>query len=185
MKMYFAVEYFMKLTGNVQIYSYSAENHAYYLVKFVKTGELEVIPCTWRYSDTECYFPTHLKNEEERLEKVKNCVPPVPKRNFKKYPVKYIYGTGTERTYARRSHLCIAITIKFLIYRNLRSSVTTVDSTDSRESGRQRRRHPKVPAQNEDRQEKGKQGKRLRIDGRRGQALLATVSKVHRRGSRK
>ena len=68
----------------------------------VKTGELEVIPCTWRYSDTECYFPTHLKNEEERLEKVKNCVPPVPKRNFKKYPVKYIYGTGTERTYARR-----------------------------------------------------------------------------------
>ena len=100
---------------NVPFYSYSAENHAYYLVKFVKTGELEVIPCTWRYSDTECYFPTHLKNEEERLEKVKNYVPPVPKRIFKKYPVKYIYGTGAQRTFARRYDLCTVVTMVFLL----------------------------------------------------------------------
>ena len=75
--------------------SYARETHAYYLVKFVKTSELDVIPCTWRYSEEECYFPINLKNEEDRLQKVKACLPAVPKRSFRKHEVIYIYGTGT------------------------------------------------------------------------------------------
>ena len=63
-------------------------------MKFLKTSELEVIPCTWRYSEEECWFPTNLKNEEDRLQKVKDCVPPVPKRYFRRHEVTYVYGTG-------------------------------------------------------------------------------------------
>lgn len=66
----------------------------FWLVKFVKTGALEIIPYTWRVNEMECFYPKTKRSDPDLLDSIKTCMQPIPKRNFKKWVVKYLFKSG-------------------------------------------------------------------------------------------
>ena len=75
----------------------SEDVKAYWLVKFVKSGALEVIPFSWKVNDAECWYPKSKKSDADLLDMVKACGAATPRRNFKKYTVKYMFAAGKRR----------------------------------------------------------------------------------------
>lgn len=65
------------------------------LVKFLKKGDLDIVPYTWLNEDKLfCYYPTGLKSSEERIRRVKTFAQPMPRSKYKKYDVTEIHSHG-------------------------------------------------------------------------------------------
>ena len=77
---------------NVSVFS-SYEEFDYWLVKFLKSGEFEVVPVTWIISNSSCYYANSFRDEKDRREKVKSLSHAFPKKNFRKYDVKLVSGS--------------------------------------------------------------------------------------------
>lgn len=70
----------------------------FWLVKFIKQNEQEIVPYTWlavnKHGEQETYWPVSSRSVDDLARQVKGLGKPKPKSKFKRYPVRLIQGSG-------------------------------------------------------------------------------------------
>ena len=65
-----------------------------YEVAQFSDGTLDIVPRSWKLNKDQVMYPHSFKDEEARKNKLKSCLPPKPKSEFKKYRCKVVLASG-------------------------------------------------------------------------------------------